>query len=364
MELNSQTQGKFESLKNTSKYPYVTCLPYTQPSPKYIKFKKNIKTLQSNWNQNKNIHDVRKYFASLKLEESGNIKDANNCKISHFKINYNNKNTLINVHKIEYHGSNINNGVIIEVHGGGYCVLSSRKNFGFAETLSKLTGCIIFLLDYKLAPEYPIPFCVNELIILYEYLLNNLNISSTNIAMTGDSAGGGMILLALQSIKYGNNKYKKLPQPSCVWLNSPWCNLANDNESNIKNKQNETMMGYPLLHNMADWSVGNKDKYLNLIANNNKKNEIYSPMYGKFNGLCCMYFMVGMEEILLDDSLICAKKAFDAGVDVRCDVSPIMMHVWPSIVNIFPESLVACSKACDWIMQQFRKNHKQITSKL
>jgi acetyl esterase/lipase len=63
-----------------------------------------------------------------------------------------------------------------------------------------LTGCTVICLDYKLAPEYPLPYAVNELLALYEYVLTDLKIPASKIAMSGGSAGGGMVLLALQEL--------------------------------------------------------------------------------------------------------------------------------------------------------------------
>eukprot|EP00483_Globobulimina_turgida_P012837 UN12861 len=214
--------------------------------------------------------------------DQNSIQNAEFCKISNLTINYNKMD--INFSKIRYLGSNLKNGAIITVHGGGYCFLDAKINFELAELLSKLTGCIVFCLNYKLCPEYPLPYSMNQLINFYEYLLydKQYQIPSHKIAMTGDSAGGGMILLTLQSIKYGSNKFKNLPQPCCVWLNSPWTNLAMNTSSYQKNIESEAMMDIPLLKNMSLWSIGNLDEHFNIIGNNNPCNAIYSPIYGKF----------------------------------------------------------------------------------
>ena len=345
---------------DVAKYPYINYLPFTTPSKKYIQFiKKHIAPKKPHNDRPTRLSLVRQVWAESNLDKLCGIKDEDNCKCSQLSINSidddnSTDSTTITVYRIEYNGSNLDNGVIIEVHGGGYCVGSAKWHFNYAELLSKLTGCIIFLLEYKLAPEYTLPYAVNELIGLYSYLLNDLKISSSKIAMTGDSAGGGMILLALQSIKYGVSKEMNLPQPCCIWLNSPWTNLANDNESNIKNVENELMLSMTRLNQYSDWAVGNKDGELNVIGKNNKKNPIYSPMFGEFD-LCPMYFWVGACEILLDDTLICAEKAYKTGIEVRCDISPYLCHTLPTIINSCSEARDVCSKGCDWILQQFKK---------
>ena len=287
----------------------------------------------------------------MNLIESGCIDDPSACKSSKFTIDSN-----TTVYKIEYEGSNIKNGAIIECHGGGYCSFPAPIHFAFAELLSKLTGCVIFLLDYKLCPEYKLPYSVDQLISLYSHLLIDFQIPANKIAMTGDSAGGGMILLALQKMKKYSNL--NLTQPCCVWLNSPWTNLACNSASYIMNHDIESMMGMPLLSNMSDWCVGNKDADLNVIGSNNKMDAKYSPLFGDFEGLCPMYLTVSVQEMLFDDAIHTAMKAYEQGVDVICDVHPVMFHVWPTFVKEFPEAIVACSKAAYWILRNFKQQER------
>eukprot|EP01084_Bolivina_argentea_P003492 6566_1 len=264
------------------------------------------------------------------------IQDPNNCTSRKEIING------ITCHWIKYKGSNINNGIILQLHGGGYILCSDIKLFAQSELLSKLTGFVCLCIDYSLAPECPLPACVNELISVYKYLLNTKKINSSKIFMTGGSAGGGMILLALQSLK---KQY--LPQPCGVWLDSPW-NCLSSNKFGT----------------MSPMAVGNVDINGNVINNFDLKNEIYSPLYGNFNGLCPMYFTVCATEMLLNDTIFAAEKAYKNGIDVRVDISPFMSHCFAYKVNIFPEAYVQTVVGGKWFMDQMRKQNRYRNSKL
>eukprot|EP00483_Globobulimina_turgida_P012781 UN12805 len=186
---------------NKHNFPYINYLPFTKPSKEYIEFAKEMLPNRVNWQtQYRDIKDFRAVWDEFNVS---NINDPNSCTVSEFNINNKFDNNTVNGHVISYSGSSINNGVIIMAHGGCYCILSDRFYFGFAELVSKLTGCVVYTLNYKLAPQYPLPSAVNEMIMLYQYVLNDLHVPCSTVSMIGSSCGGGMILLALQSIKYG-----------------------------------------------------------------------------------------------------------------------------------------------------------------
>eukprot|EP01084_Bolivina_argentea_P026162 48598_1 len=359
---NSITKQDIESIcdpkeyRNTTKYPFINYLPFnTKPSDKYRRFEKACYRAKRNWLTHKSVYEIRNDFEKLKLDKTGAIQNVSVCTATPFTIPGN-----INGYKVVYSGSNDKHGAIIEVHGGGYCVESAKDHLGFGELISKLTKCVVFHLEYKLAPECIIPSQRNELITLYKYLVYDLNISPNKIAFTGDSAGGGIILSALLCMRKTND----IQLPCCVWLNSLWANLSNKSNSNKNNRDIECMMGYPMLDLMASWAVGNLDSNLNVIGDNDKFNPKYSPLFDSescFKGLCPMYFMVGAQEILFDDTVECAKKAHKCGVEVICDIEPFMCHSWPTFSNLFPESGAATHKACNWIMKQFKlKSHSKL----
>eukprot|EP00483_Globobulimina_turgida_P010824 UN10845 len=172
-----------------------------------------------------------------------------------------------------------------------------------------------------------------------------MNLSSKRIAMTGDSAGGGMVLLALQSMKYGATSKRNLELPCCVWLNSPWTDLGQHftYETTSRNVEYDPHIAGGALEFMAELATQNKQQMNSSEA---------SPIFGEFKDLCPMYFNVGATEMLLDDSVLCANKAWQNGVDVKLDISPYMNHVWA--VDVFhPEGVFATVRGCEWMTKYF-----------
>ena len=61
-----------------------------------------------------------------------------------------------------------------------------------------------------------------------------------------------------------------------------------------------------------------------------------------------MYIQVGDAETLLSDSLKLTENADAAGVDVRLDHYPDMIHVWPYFWPMLSEAREACAKLAEY----------------
>ena len=82
--------------------------------------------------------------------------------------------------------------VLLCSHGGGYVVGSMythRKLFGH---LAKAVGCRALIVDYRRAPESPLPGPVNDMVTAYRWLLESQRCTPGDIAFTGDSSGGAL----------------------------------------------------------------------------------------------------------------------------------------------------------------------------
>lgn len=72
-------------------------------------------------------------------------------------------------------------------------------------------------IDYRLAPETRFPGPLHDAVTAYLRLVEDLNIPSENILISGDSAGGGLSLALLMYLR--DNGY---PLPGGAILMSPW----------------------------------------------------------------------------------------------------------------------------------------------
>lgn len=90
--------------------------------------------------------------------------------------------------------------LIINFHGGGFLKGRSDQDKRYCCFLADVLNCIVWDVDYSLAPEYPFPTAVNEAHAVLEYAAANaslLGIDRNKIAAAGHSAGGALTAAAL-----------------------------------------------------------------------------------------------------------------------------------------------------------------------
>jgi len=110
--------------------------------------------------------------------------------------------------------------VIFYMHGGGFTAGCPEGYRMFSGQMSRVTKCRVLLVAYRLAPEHKMPAGVEDIVEAYKWLIQKQ--SPSRIIFAGDSAGGGMTALALQSIAA-----RGLPRPAGGILMSPWLDFSN-----------------------------------------------------------------------------------------------------------------------------------------
>ena len=111
--------------------------------------------------------------------------------------------------------------VVLHCHGGGFRAGSPRGSRQFAGRLSRASKARIAVLDYRLAPEYPFPAALDDVIASYRALLDAGH-AAASIAFGGESIGGGTLALAaLTAVRESG-----LPLPASVFALSPLTDLT------------------------------------------------------------------------------------------------------------------------------------------
>ena len=119
--------------------------------------------------------------------------------------------------------------VILYAHGGGFCMCNTATHRGLLYRLVKVTGAVIFAVDYRRPPEHPYPAPVDDCVSAYTALLEHFEPS--RVFFAGDSAGGCIALTAILAADRAG-----LPRPAGAVLLSPWVNLQEtDNDSWTRN---------------------------------------------------------------------------------------------------------------------------------
>jgi acetyl esterase/lipase len=223
--------------------------------------------------------------------------------------------------------------VILYFHGGGYVLGSHTRTANSVSHIARAAACRALNVDYRLAPEHPFPAAVDDAVSAYRWLLAR-GYEPAHIAVSGDSAGGGLTLALLHALQGAG-----LPLPAAAVPMSPWADLEQSGETMVSKAEADLLVGTDVLGGMAAHYLGEQDP----------RNPLASPLYGDFQGLPPLYIQVGGDETLLDDSRRVAERARAAGVEVKLDVFPEMQHVFQNSAGNVPEADDAVARIGAWL---------------
>lgn len=212
--------------------------------------------------------------------------------------------------------------VILYLHGGAYCAGSCESHRGAVSHIAKAAGFRLLLPEYRLAPEHPFPAAIADAELAYRWLLEAGN-RPGKILLAGDSAGGGLALALLVSLRD-----QGVALPGAAALISAWTDLAATGESLLTRDARDPWFRGDAIAPMAAHYCGTTDP----------RHPLISPLYASLEGLPPLMLQVGDHEVLLSDSTRVAAKAREAGVDVTLRVWPGMWHVWHFFLHRVPES--------------------------
>jgi epsilon-lactone hydrolase len=225
--------------------------------------------------------------------------------------------------------------VIFYAHGGGYVSGSCSDHRAMVAKIVKGSQVGALLYEYRLAPENSYPAALDDTLTAYRWLLSQ-GVSSPDIVMVGNSAGGGLILAALLALRDLG-----APLPAAAVAISPITDLKLTGESH-RTRSNVCVSPPGMSVVCSKYYAGDNDPALPTI----------SPLYGELKGLPPLLIYAGDYDALRDDSTRFAAKAADAGVKVTLRVGEKMVHCYPLLAPLFPEATQALSEICEFIRVQ------------
>jgi acetyl esterase/lipase len=221
---------------------------------------------------------------------------------------------------------------VLYLHGGGYVAGSIDSHRNLTGHLAQAMGCRVLALHYRLAPENPHPAPVEDSVTAYRWMLDG-GLSADRIVVAGDSAGGGLTLATLVSLRD-----QGLPNPAAAVAISPWVDMEFLGES-MKTRADAD----PMITKAQISQIGEL-----FLAGGDPRDPLAAPLHADLTGLPPILIHVGDAEVLLDDSTRFAAKAEAAGVDVTLEVWPEMVHVWHASAGYVPESDQAIARIAEF----------------
>lgn len=161
-------------------------------------------------------------------------------------------------------------------------------------------------------------------------------LSPERLALTGDSAGGGLVVATAIALRDEGEQL-----PGAIVCFSPWTDLALSGESLSGPVRPDPIVTLEDLTRYAtDYCTG-QDACHPLV----------SPIYADLQGLPPILIQVGDAEVLMSDSLRLADALRAAGTPVSLGVWKGMWHVWPTGGGLVPEGRRALNHAASFLDQ-------------
>ncbi|MBV7380811.1 alpha/beta hydrolase [Maritimibacter dapengensis] len=203
-------------------------------------------------------------------------------------------------------GEGASDVVLVFFHGGGYIRGSLDLGRANAKEIALGTGCTVFAVAYRQAPEDPFPAAFDDAVTVAKAL----GAEGRRFALVGESAGGGLVLAAAAALRD-----EGAPPPLVVTCISPFVDLTLSGESWDFNAGKD----------IATRAMGS-DMIAIYMGAAPRDDPRASPIYGDLSGLPPVHIIVGSVEGLLSEAMTAAEKASSGGAKVTLDVFEGMPH--------------------------------------
>lgn len=236
---------------------------------------------------------------------------------------------------------NDNGKVLVYTHGGAYTFGSTNSTLGAPSLVANETGLRVISVNYTVAPFSKWNQTTNEVISVIQALMEQGYSLEDDIAMFGESAGGGLVAGSVLKMRD-----RGLGMPSSVVLWSPWLDLTGRGDTYITLKNEDLFLSYDSFLENASGAYA---------APADQKNPYVSPVYGNFSkGFPPALIQGGTREIFLSDFVRLYQALDQANIPVKLDIYEGMPHVHQFLYKT-PESKIALSKMNNFLQAYLNK---------
>jgi epsilon-lactone hydrolase len=214
---------------------------------------------------------------------------------------------------------------LLYIHGGAFVMGSPQSHRLICSKFSKISGAVVFAVDYRLCPEHSRLGCLEDCQNAYRWLIaNGPDGSSTagSLYVAGDSAGGNLCLALLPWIR----DTRLMPATAAVAL-SPMVDGTLSSHSIRNNLSTDTMLR-PIFKQVVRTPRALLLPSIWLSSRVRPNDPRVSPIHGDLAGLPPLLIQASDSECLTDDARRYANKARAAGSEVKLELWSNMMHVW------------------------------------
>jgi acetyl esterase/lipase len=213
---------------------------------------------------------------------------------------------------------------LLYLHGGAFVIPAvPETHVSMMARWCKDLDAVGFMADYRLAPFNKFPAALDDCERAYVALLE-LGFDANRMVIAGESAGGNLVLGVLQRIRKAG-----LPMPACAVPISPATEFGRIHAppSRAYKLHSDPLLPIASLQRVDEMYAGDWDA----------SDPELSPLYADVKGFPPMYLLASDSEVLLDDTVLLARRMREAGIETKLDVWPVLPHAFPLFEGIYPE---------------------------
>ncbi|MGH8805672.1 MAG: alpha/beta hydrolase [Polaromonas sp.] len=234
--------------------------------------------------------------------------------------------------------------VLLYFHGGGFTIGSIQSHDVLCRQLSRLAGCAVVSVDYRLAPEHKFPTAANDAWDALQWLAahaQSKGLDAARLAVGGDSAGG---TLAAMCAVLGRDADLPL---ALQLLFYPGCAAHQDTPSHQTFAQ-----GFMLEEAHLSWFFNH---YVRSPAD--RDDWRFAPLNAPdVDGVAPVWLGLAECDPLVDEGLMYGDKLRTAGVAVDLEIYRGVTHEFIKMGRIIPEARQAHADAARALQQAFNLN--------
>lgn len=219
------------------------------------------------------------------------------------------------------------------VHGSAYVICSARTHRKLVARLSEATGLPMFVVDYRLAPEYRFPVAAQDVEAGYRWLLAQ-GYAASDIVIGADSAGGhlacDMLLAHADEAEF---------QPAGVVLFSPLIDLTMELAAQQETVRRDPATSASAARRMVELYTQGRDPGDPRLRLDFTRADRLPPVLTQVGGF----------EMLSADARYLHAELQRAGGTSTLEVWPGMVHVFQALPRLAPEATSALRRAAAFL---------------
>jgi epsilon-lactone hydrolase len=218
------------------------------------------------------------------------------------------------------------------VHGGGHAMGSAFGYRHLAGALALAADAGILVPEYRLAPEYPFPASLSDLVRAYQWLLDA---GANSITLVGDSSGGGLAVSLLLRLREDG-----IPLPAGAVLMCPWLDLT------CTIQQVGPDEAQPLL--TLEWGRRCAAAY---VGDHPIDDPLLSPLVADLSGLPPLLVQSATGDAVREDAHQLVDRVQAHGGEARLELYPVATHDFHIFWSFLPEAADALDHAGRFLRQ-------------